>query len=92
MFAHDEFYDACRGKNPPPPLSSPQDQEGGIQTFEKLREKRRVGNTYSHLVTRLNSGVTSETSPLVIEGVKYGYGQANQACRSVKLEEENGGK
>ena len=40
----------------------------------------------------MNSDMTSATSPLVIEGDKDGYGEANKACRSVKLKNENGGK
>ena len=54
--------------------------------------KRRVRNTYGHLSTRLNSDVTSETSPLAIEGVKDGVGQANLASRLVKIKGENGRK
>ena len=56
------------------------------------RGERRVGNTHGHLSTCLNSDMTSATSPIVIEVVKEGYGQANLACRLVKLEGGNGGK
>ena len=47
---------------------------------------------YGHLGSRLNSDVTSAISPLAIEGVKDRDGQANLACRLVKLEGVNGGK
>ena len=50
-------------------------------TFKKLREKRRVGNMHDHLGTRLNTDMTSATSPLAIEGVKNGDGKVNLACR-----------
>ena len=55
-------------------------------------KKRRIGNTHDHHGTRLNSDVTSATSPLVIEGVKDGDGKVNLVCRSFKLEGGNGGK
>ena len=97
---HDEVSNArklvskCRG-NPPPPLSShPPKTKGGRRntTYKTLREKRRVGNTHEHLGTCLNSDVTSATTPIAIEGVKYGDGKVNLACRSVNIEGENGGK
>ena len=78
---------------PPPVLIPPRQKRGGeIKPSKNCAKKRCVGNTHSHLGTRLNSDVTSATSPLAIEGVKDGYGKANLACRSVKLEGENGGK
>ena len=93
MFAHDEVFDACRG-TPPPQFSPPQDKGGGgeIQPSKNCAKKRRVGNTHDHLGKRLNSDVTSETSPLAIEGDKEGDGKVNLACRLVKLEGENGGR
>ena len=80
--------------NPPPQFSPPPKTKGGRRdtTCKKLREKRRVGNTHDHLGTRLNSDVTSSTSPLAIEGIKDGDGKVNLACRFVKTEGENGGK
>ena len=79
---------------PPPPFLIPPIQRGGgeIQLSKNSAKKRRVGNTYGHLGTRLISDVTSATSPLAIEGVKDGDGQANLAIRKVKIEGENGGK
>ena len=55
-------------------------------------KKRRVGNTYDHLGTRLSSDVTSATTPLAIEGVKDVDGKVNLAFRLVKIEGENRGK
>ena len=93
MFAHDEVYDTCWGGKSPHGSHPPKTKVGRRNTtFEKLRKKRRVGNTYGHLGTRLNSDVTSVKSPLGIEGVKDGNGQANLACCSVKLKGYNGGK
>ena len=83
QFAHDEVFDACWG-NPPPPSSHPPKTKGGGRN--KNLEKLCVRNMHNHLGTRLSSDVTSETSPLAIEGVKDGDGKVNLACRSVKLE------
>ena len=79
---------------PPPPSSHPLKTKGWRRntTFEKLREKRRAGNTHDHLGTGLNSDVKSATSPLVIEGVKDIDGKVNLVFCLVKLEGGNGGK
>ena len=86
MFSHDEVYDACWGKHSPPILIPPRQRGGGkIQNSKICAKKRRVGNTYGHLGTRLILDVTSATTPLAIDGVKDGDGQANLACRTVKM-------
>ena len=54
--------------------------------------KRRVEYLHGHFHTCLETDMTSETCPLAIEGVKDRYGQANPACRLVKLEGVNVGK
>ena len=93
MFAHDEVYDACRGKPPPPVLTPPRQRgEGEIQISKNCAKKRRVGNTYGHLGTRLISDVASATYPLAIEGVKDGDGQANMERRTVKIEGKTEGR
>ena len=95
MFAHDEVYDSCQGGNPPPhPVLIPPKQRRGeeIQPWKHCPKKWRVGDTYGHLGTRLNSDVTSGTCPLVIERVKDRDGQSNQAYHLVKLEGGNGGE
>ena len=83
-----------RGK-PLPQFSPPPRQGGGggeTQPNKKCAKKWRVRNSHKHLGTRLKSDVTSATTPLEIEGVKDGDGKANLACRSIKIEGENGGK
>ena len=81
------------GEPPPPVLIPPrQRREGETQHTENCAKKRRIGNMHNHLSTRLNSDVTSATSPLAIEGVKDGDGKVNLVCRLVKIEGENGGK
>ena len=93
MFEHYEVYDACQGNSPPPVLIPPRQREGGeIQPSKHCAKNRCVGKTCGHLGTRLNSDMTSATSPLAIEGVKDGDGQANLASCFVKLKWENGGK
>ena len=78
------------GGTPPPFIIPPKQRGGGeIQPSKNCAKKRRVGNTHDHLGTRMNSDVTSATSPLEIEGVKDRYGKVNLACRSVNLK---GGK
>ena len=75
------------GGNIPPVLIPPRQRGGGETQLKKNCEKKPcVGNTHEHLGTRLNSDMTSATTPLAIEGVKDRYGKVNLACRSVKLE------
>ena len=82
------------GVKSPPQLSSPQDKGGeekhNLQNI--TRKKRRVSNTHKHLGTRLNSDVTSATTPIAIEGVKDRDEKVNLACCSVKIKGGNGGK
>ena len=81
--------------NPPPPVLTPPRQRGGgreTQPKENYAKKRRVGNSHEHLGTRLNSDVTSATTPLAIKGVKDGDVKVNLACRLIKIKGENGGK
>ena len=80
MFDHYEVYDACQGKPPPPVLIPPRQREGGEIQPSKHCAKKRCAD------------VTSVISPLEIEGVKDGDGQANLASCFLKLKWENGGK
>ena len=81
------------GGGPPPILIPPRQRGGGeIKISNHCAKKRRVGNTYGHLGTRLISDLTSTTSPIAIEVVKDGDCQANLARRTVKIEGGNGGK
>ena len=73
----------CVPPSPPPSTS---------HRFPLRDSPNSMPGLLGHLGTRLNSDVTSATSPLVIEGVKDGYGQANLACHSVNLEGGNKGK
>ena len=85
-------YSKCRGGNPP--ISHhPKTKVGGRkQTNRNLYEKRRVGNLYGPLRTRLEIDVTSATSYLEIEEVKDGDGQDKLTGRLIKIQGENGGK
>ena len=83
----------CGEKNPHP-SSQPPKTMGKVETYpnDNCAKKRRVGNLHEYLGTRLNSDVTSATTPLAIEGVKDGDGKANLACHSTKTKGENEGK
>ena len=83
----------CRGGGLPPVLIPPRQRGGGeTQPNKNCAKKRCVKNLHGHLRTRLKTDVTSATSPLVIEGVKDGDGQAKLADRLIKIKGGNGGK
>ena len=71
---------------PPPVLVPPRQRGGGGDlTKRRLRKKWRIMNSHKHINTRLIIDVTSEISPLAIEGFKDADGKANPAGRLIKI-------
>ena len=92
IFSYSKIWGGSPSYHPPPP--PPHDKGGGgwMQTYQKVRKKRRVGNLHGHLRTRLGSAVTSATSPLEIEGFRDKDGQTGPTGQSINFEGEKGVK